>query len=163
MSNKARLLTGGVVGFAVAAVVAYFFGGSIFGPSETNTTAVVLAPDGGVCKASDPLALRVKSNHPVTWNITNNCTDPQFVQIRDFRERNQQTGTLGSVEVITNPDRPTTTSSIPSNGLGQVTATVTKSHGYSHQHYFYKYEIWIGTSSATLSRSRDPDVEEWDK
>ena len=110
----------------------------------------------GVCTPSDPETLKAgRLNKKVTWAITNNCPTPQFVSLRNFKQRlgdNQ----LGQPEEIVTP-YPVDGGPIPPGQT--IEARVIKFQYFSIASY--KYEIWVGDTAASVQMRRDPDIDVW--
>jgi hypothetical protein len=110
----------------------------------------------GVCTPSEPEKLGAgRLRKKVTWAVTNNCPTPQFVSLRNFKERldNNQ---LGPSEEIVTP-YPVDGGPIPPGQT--IEAKVIKFPYFSIASY--KYEIWVGDTAANVQPRLDPDIDVW--
>lgn len=157
-----QLLYASVTSAAAAgggAVVGYFIGKLTSQYTELETS-FSLDPAGNDCQASDPTPLIIQKEAQVTWHVTNNCTVPISVSLRNFRRHNPS-GPLGpDINGSVSPYPPTI--SVPAQSVADLTAVISKTHG-SPGHFFYKYEIWTQVPNQNFRLNRDPEIEMYDK
>ena len=136
-----------VIGVAVLGLGLFF----------TPDSSFILKRDGsGACKPSDPARMRAGWGHQVTWEVTNDNCDPQYVTLKNFKHP-LGGGTYDPPEKILKDD-PLTDGPVAVGKPLKLKSHVDKFFLFKKG---FKYEIWLGTTAANVVLGRDPDIDIW--
>lgn len=151
-----RMVTAVVTTAVVAAAITAFIATRVGpgAPPPRDEVTIALNTVNGTCEASDPLPLKQYSARVITWKVVNNCSGAQWIQIKDFKQKDPGTGGVGGVQQVLNQNP---NGAVPQNGA-DFRATITRNVSILET---WKYDIWVGPSEASLHLSRDPDLEIW--
>lgn len=122
---------------------------------ERPEVAVSLQTIDGVCKVIDPVSLRQYKLKQVRWRVQNNCAANQFVQMVNFRQKNESDGTLGAPLVILSGPAETL---VPAGGQETIRVDIARDVSLEET---WKYVIAIGPTKENVQFRLDPDLEIW--
>lgn len=141
---KTSTVVAGVAGLVVVLGIA----GIALG--HKDQVQFTLKMSGGICQPSDPETIKSAKGRRVTWTVTNEDCDPQYVSLRNFKHDADP-----AVKVM--DTEPVDSGRIDKGATVDITAKVDKSGFFTT----YKYEIWVGPTLATVQMRRDPDIDVW--
>ena len=145
------LLAGGIV---VGAAIGLAIGASALLPFGGASSPITLSTKNGSCEVDKDSVVVAKKNKQVTWEVKNNCQDPQTVIIGNFRTDPTTTNTNcaqatfgGATSPFQQDDEPRRTAMVASGGgTGDITLKVRSSDDLGPNALLYYYNICLGTT-----------------